>query len=74
MEDQARLAVEQALKSGADYAEARVQHDVGHTLTLKNGIPEPVIITRKLGIGIRVLVGGSMGFASTNSLEPSQIR
>ena len=74
MEDQTRLAVEQALKSGADYAEARTQRDVGHTLTLNNGIPEPVTVTRRLGIGIRVLVGGSMGFASTNSLETSQIR
>lgn len=74
MEDKARLAVEQALRSGADYAEARVQHNVGHTLTLKNGTAEPVTSTRKLGIGIRIIVDGSMGFASTNSLESSQIR
>ena len=74
MEDETRLAVEQALKSGADYAEARIQRDVGHTLTLNNGTAEPVTTTRRLGIGIRVIVGGSMGFASTNSLESSQIR
>ena len=74
MEDKARLAVDQALKSAADSAEARVQYDVGHTLTLKNGTAEPVITTRKLGIGIRVLVDGSMGFASSNSLELPQIR
>jgi len=74
MEDKTRLAVDQALKSGADYAEARAQRDIGHTLTLNNGIPEPVTVTRRLGIGIRVIVDGSMGFASTNSLESSQIR
>ena len=74
MEDETRLAVEQALKSGADYAEARTQRDIGHTLTLNNGIAEPVTATRRLGIGIRVIVDGSMGFASTNSLESSQIR
>jgi len=74
MEDKTRLAVEQALKHGADYAEARAQRDFGHTLTLNNGIPEPVTVTRRLGIGIRVIVDGSMGFASTNSLESSQIR
>lgn len=74
MEDETSLAVEQALKSGADYVEARVQRDVGHTLTLNNGIAEPVTTTRRLGIGIRVIVDGSMGFASTNSLESSQIR
>jgi len=74
MEDETRLAVEQALKLGADYAEARAQRDVGHTLTLNNGIAEPVTATRRSGIGIRVIVNGSMGFASTNSLESSQIR
>jgi len=74
LEDETRLAVEHALKSGANYAEARAQRDVGHTLTLNNGVPEPVTATRRLGIGIRVIVDGSMGFASTNSLESSQIR
>ena len=74
MEDETRLAVEQALQSGADYVEARVQRDVGHTLTLNNGKAEPVTTTRRLGIGIRVIVDGSMGFASTNSLESTQIR
>ena len=74
MEEYARLAVDQALKCGADYAEARVQSDIGHTFTLKNGSTEPITVTRKLGIGIRVIVDGSMGFASTNSLESPQIR
>jgi TldD protein len=74
MEGETRLAVEQALKSGADYVEARVQRDVGHTLTLNNGVAEPITTTRRLGIGIRVIVDGSMGFASTNNLESSQIR
>jgi TldD protein len=74
MEDKARLALEQALKSGAQYAEARVQRDVGHTFTLKNGTAEPVTMTRKLGIGIRVIIDGSIGFASTNGLDLSQIR
>jgi TldD protein len=74
MEEEARLAIEQALKSGAQYAEARVQRDIAHTFTLKNGTAEPITTTRKLGIGIRVIVDGSMGFASTNSLESAQIR
>src|SRR5208337_3917110 len=74
MEEEARLAIEQALKFGAQYAEARVQRDLAHTFTLKNGTAEPITMARKLGIGIRVIVDGSMGFASTNSLESSQIR
>ena len=74
MEEHARLAVDHALRLGADYAEARVQRDIGHAFTLKNGSAEPVTATRRLGIGIRVIVNGAMGFSSTNILEPTQIR
>ena len=73
-EDLAREAVNQALRLGANYAEARVQRDLGHTFTLKNGSAEPVNVTRKLGVGIRVIVDGALGFASTNSLDREQLR
>ncbi len=56
------------------YAEARVQQDLGHTFTLKNGSAEPVNVTRKLGVGIRVIVDGALGFASTNSQDRDQLR
>jgi TldD protein len=59
---------------GAKYAEARVQRDLGHTYTLKNGAAEPVNVTRKVGIGIRVIVDGALGFASTNNLDRDQLR
>jgi TldD protein len=74
MEEQAKIALEHALELGANYAEARVQQDTGHTFTLKNGTAEPLTTTRKRGIGIRVIVNGAMGFASTNSLDFTQIR
>ncbi len=73
-EDLAHEAVSQALRLGANYAEARVQRDLGHTFTLKNGAAEPVNVTRKLGVGIRVIVDGALGFASTNSLDRDQLR
>jgi TldD protein len=68
-----RLAVESAVSGGADYAEGRIQHDVEHEYTLKNGSPEPVTIATRLGVGVRVLVDGCMGFASTNKLEKDSI-
>jgi TldD protein len=74
MEEYARLAVEHSLSLGAVYAEARVQRNLGHTYTLKNGSAEPLTVTRKLGVGIRVIVDGAMGFASTNNLEPAEIK
>lgn len=73
-EELAREAVDHALRLGAQYAEARVQRDLGHTYTLKNGAAEPVNVTRKVGIGIRVIVDGVLGFASTNSLDRGQLR
>ena len=66
--------MDHALRLGANYAEARVQRDSGNTYTLKNGAAEPVNVTRKLGIGIRVIVDGALGFASTNSLDRNQLR
>jgi TldD protein len=74
VEEHARLAVDHSLRLGANYAEARVQRNIGHTYTLKNGTAEPVALTRKLGVGIRVIVDGALGFASTNSLEQNNIR
>jgi TldD protein len=74
VEEHARLAVDHSLSLGATYAEARVQRNLGHTYTLKNGTAEPVALTRKLGVGIRVIVDGALGFASTNSLEQPDIR
>jgi len=73
-EDLANFAVDQAVHSGAGYAEARVQRDLGRTYTLKNGSPEPVTFATKLGVGVRVIVDGAMGFASTNSLNKDTVR
>jgi TldD protein len=72
-EDLARLAVDQAVRAGAEYAEARIQSALGHTYTLKNASPEPVTIATSLGVGVRVVVGGAMGFASTNTLDREQL-
>jgi TldD protein len=66
--------VDHALGLGAQYAEARVQRDLGHTYTLKNGAAEPVNVARKMGVGIRVIVDGALGFASTNNLDRGQLR
>ena len=74
LDEYARLAVDQALRVGADYAEGRVQRNTGGTYTLKNGSAEPVTVNRKLGVGIRVIVNGALGFASTNNLEKDDIR
>ncbi len=74
MEDMVEFAVELALKMGADYAEARYQENDGMNFSLKNGELQGVGVTKASGIGVRLLLNGGMGFASTNILEKDSIR
>jgi len=67
--DLAAFAVECASKLGAEYAEARLQSDVGNVYLMKNGNPEVAGFVRERGLGIRVLVNGGLGFASVNLLN-----
>ncbi len=66
MKDLADMAVELAVKLGADYAEARFHDDAANFYVLRNGVPEMAGFDRARGIGIRVLVNGALGFASLN--------
>ena len=68
MEDIAEYALNYALSHEANYAEVRLQRDNGSAALLKNGNPEVSSLIKNYGIGIRVLVHGSMGFVSTNIL------
>jgi len=74
LEELTEFAVNYAESLGAEYAEARFQCDVQESIILKNGIPEAVILEENRGIGIRVLVNGSLGFASTNKLTKRDVK
>ncbi len=67
-------AVSRARSAGASYAEARVQATSGRQFLLKNGEPQPSFFSEGYGIGLRVLAGGALGFAATNSLGKSSVR
>lgn len=73
MEDLVEFIVDSAGRMGAEYAEARLQADLHESLFLKNGIVEAFAFEEIRGVGIRVLVGGSLGFASTNSLRKRDV-
>ncbi|RLG77072.1 MAG: TldD/PmbA family protein [Thermoprotei archaeon] len=67
-------AVDLALSEGAHYAEARYQKDIMDNVVLRN---EKVIgggTEIKEGVGIRVLVEGSLGFAATNDLTSEGLK
>ena len=66
-------AIDKALSFGASYAEARFEEKQGLSLSMKNGSPGGLELKMEKGVGIRVLVNGGMGFASTNELTKERI-
>ncbi|MFQ6085361.1 MAG: TldD/PmbA family protein [Candidatus Bathyarchaeia archaeon] len=74
LKDSAERAVDLARTLGAAYAEARVQDDLTNTLVVKNGNVEVGSTDRILGIGIRVILDGSLGFASVNQADKELVR
>lgn len=73
-EDLLKYALDYALSLGAGYAEARYQRDVSESVVLKNGVPEVSASSVSRGIAVRVLVGNSLGFASTSELNRAAVR
>jgi TldD protein len=71
--DVAQQAVEAARVAGADYADARAGLDETESLTVRNQEMEGIDRSRSSGVGIRVLVGGRWGFASTARLDDEEI-
>jgi len=66
-------AVKHALELGAEYVETRFQRDYGFSISLRNGKILGAGSSRKSGVGIRVLVNGSLGFSSTNIVDRESI-
>ena len=70
----ADYAVKVAEEHGASYCEARFERTAANTFLLKNGTPELSGFEQRSGIGIRLLIGGSLGFVSTNQFSREKIR
>jgi TldD protein len=69
----ATAAMEAARRAGADYADVRAGTDETESITVRNQEMAGIDRTTSTGIGIRVLVGGRWGFASTSRLDPDEI-
>ena len=73
--DVAKMAVEAAVKAGADYADARTGTDETESLTVRNQEMEGIDRATSSGVGVRVLAGGRWGFAATSRQdEPEVVR
>ena len=71
--DVAKMAVEAAMKAGADFADARMGTDETESLTVRNQEMEGIERSTSTGVGVRVLVGGRWGFAATSRLDPAEV-
>jgi len=74
LEDLTEFALDYAMGLGVEYAEARFQSDVEESIILKNGVPEASLLEEGKGVSVRVIVDGSLGFASTSTLAKRAIR
>jgi TldD protein len=72
MRDLAQLALDTATQRGAGYADVRVVRRAEESIIVKSGRVEGVSFGESEGFGVRVLVDGAWGFASSNELNPTE--
>ncbi|MCL4535613.1 MAG: TldD/PmbA family protein [Bacteroidetes bacterium] len=73
MRDMYARALDVARGGGASYADIRVVRRESQTVATKNGRVEALSQGDDLGFGVRVLVDGSWGFASSSNLNGQEI-
>ncbi|MBI4494237.1 MAG: TldD/PmbA family protein [Chloroflexi bacterium] len=73
MRDFTNRALDTAQALGAQYADVRVERKEVQSVTVKNGRVEAVSETDEQGFGVRVLVHGAWGFASSARPEAEEI-
>jgi TldD protein len=66
MRDVALRALDTARTRGAAYADVRVVHFRAESVTARNENVEGLVVEESLGFGVRVIVDGYWGFASSN--------
>ncbi len=73
MQDLLDRALNLAHTRGSQYADARVIEKETETLVVQNGEMRTLESAKNLGVGVRVLVDGAWGFASSRDLSLSEI-
>ncbi len=74
MKDYCLEAIDAAKGLGAGYADVRVIHYRREGLFLRNGTPGNLNFGESFGAGVRVLVNGAWGFASTNQVSKAAVK
>ena len=60
-------------RRGVDYGDIRYEHRLHESLVAEEGRVRSISVSESAGIGIRVLLKGSWGFASTPHLTPAHL-
>ena len=70
----ARSLLRQLLRRGVEYADVRSEHLLHESLVAEDGRVSSISRSESAGVGIRVLLRGSWGFASTPHLTLASLR
>lgn len=73
MKDLTDRALNSASMLGATYADVRVVHRENQVIQAKNALIEGISQSVSRGFGVRVLVDGAWGFASSSVITPAEI-
>ena len=73
MKDLMNRALDLARLRGANYADIRVVHNRTENIAVRDGVVESLNFAETEGFGVRVLVGGAWGFASSRDLSPAEV-
>jgi TldD protein len=73
MRDLTERALDTAAGRGATYADIRIVRRLDESIAIKSGRVEGVASGESEGFGVRVLVGGAWGFASSHRLEAAEV-
>ncbi|MEM1508309.1 MAG: TldD/PmbA family protein [Thermofilaceae archaeon] len=66
--------IEEVCSMGASYADVRLQELDVSSISVRNGNVEGASISRRKGVGIRVLIEGAWGFSSTEIVKEAELR
>ncbi len=73
MKDFAQKAVNCLQLKGASYGDVRIVDTLAETIATRNGTAEELRVHESLGFGVRAIVNGAWGFASSSRVEPDEI-
>jgi TldD protein len=66
-------ALDLAKVKGAEYADIRVVQTEQERYVVRNGAVDTLSTDQSMGFGVRVVVGGAWGFASSNNISAPEI-